>query len=60
MKSMRGAPPSRRRPKTLRELLPHAVIVTDPKILARLKAEVVKRKQMAGANGSGASKGSEF
>ena len=39
MKRMRGAPPSRRRPKTLRELLPHAVIVTDPKILAQLKAE---------------------
>jgi hypothetical protein len=55
MKRMRGAPPSRRRPKTLRELLPHAVIVTDPKILAQLKAEVAKRKQRAGTNGSGAS-----
>jgi hypothetical protein len=60
MKRMRDAPPSRRRPKTLRELLPHAVIVTDPKILAQLKAEAVKRKQMAGANGSGASKGRSF
>jgi hypothetical protein len=36
------------------------VIVTDPKILAQLKAEAVKRKQMAGANGSGASKGRSF
>ena len=55
MKRMRGAPLSRRRPKSLKELLPHAVIVTDPKVLARLKAEAVKRKQRAGANGSGAS-----
>ena len=60
MKRMRGAPPLRRRPKTLRELLPHAVIVTDPKILAQLKAEVVKRKQMAEANGNGGSKGTEL
>ena len=60
MKRMRGAPLSRRRPKSLKELLPHAVIVTDPKILARLKAEALRRKQMAAANGNGARSGLEF
>ncbi len=60
MKRVRGAPLSRRRPKSLRELLPHAVIVTDPKILARLKAEAARRKQMAAAPGNRARSGSRF
>ena len=60
MKRMRGAPLSRRRPKSLKELLPHAVIVNDPKTLARLKAEAARRKQLAAANGSGGNNGSEF
>ena len=60
MKRMRGAPLSRRRPKSLKELLPHAVILTDPKILARLKAEARRRKQMAAANGNGVKNGAEF
>ncbi len=60
MKRTRGAPLSRRRPKSLKELLPHAVIVTDPKILARLKAEALRRKRMAAANGNGARSGLEF
>jgi hypothetical protein len=60
MKRMRGAPLSRRRPKSLKELLPHAVIVTDPKVLARLKAEALRRKQMAASNGNGAGKGRSF
>lgn len=60
MKRVRGAPLLRRRAKSLKELLPHAVIVTDPKIVARLKAEAVKRKQMAAANGNGARSGSGF
>jgi hypothetical protein len=34
--------------------------VTEPKILAQLKAEAVKRKRMAGTNGSGAIKGRSF
>jgi len=59
MKRMRGAPLSRR-PKSLKELLPHAVIVTDPKVLARLKAEALRRKQMAASNGNGAGKGRSF
>ena len=52
MKRRRGAPISRRRPKSLKELLPHAVIVTDPKILARLKAEAARQKQMAASHGN--------
>ncbi len=60
MKRIRGAPLSRRRPKSLKELLPHAVIVTDPAILARLKAEAQRRKQLAAANGSRARSGSGF
>ena len=60
VKRIRGAPLSRRRPKSLKELLPHAVILTDPKILARLKAEARRRKQMAAANGNGVKNGAEF
>ena len=60
MKRMRGAPLSRRRPKSLKELLPHAVIVTDPKVLARLKAEALRRKQMAASNGDPAGQGRSF
>ncbi len=58
MKRVRGAPLSRRRPKSLKELLPHAVIVTDPKVLERLKAEAVRQKQLAAARGNGARNGS--
>lgn len=60
MKRTRGAPLSRRRPKSLKELLPHAVIVTDPKMLARLKAEALRRKRMAAAHGNGAGSDSRF
>jgi hypothetical protein len=44
LRRTRCAPLSRRRTKSLRELLPHAVIVIDPKKLARLKAEAAKQK----------------
>ncbi|MGA9814756.1 MAG: hypothetical protein WBQ64_18365 [Terriglobales bacterium] len=40
--------------------MPHAVIVNDPKTLARLKAEAARQKPVAVANGNGASGGSEF
>ncbi len=60
LKRTSGAPLSRRRPKSLKELLPHAVIVNDPKTLARLKAEAARQKRLAAANGNGASGGSEF
>ena len=39
------APSRRRRQLTWRELFPHARIVTDPKKLALLNAEVAERKQ---------------
>ena len=52
LKHTTGAPLSRRRPKSLKELLPHAVIVTDPKVLARLKAEAAKQKRISKGNGA--------
>ncbi len=51
-KQTRVAPRSRRQPKSLREFLPHAVIVTDPKVLARLRAEAAKQKRMADGSGT--------
>jgi hypothetical protein len=60
LKHTRGAPLPRRRPRSLKELLPHAVIVNDPKTLARLKAEAARQKPVAAANGNGAGGGSEF
>ena len=60
MKRIIGAPLSRRRPKSLKELLPNAVIVNDPKTLARLKAEAARQKQLAMAHDNGASNGSEY
>ena len=37
-------------PLTLKDLFPHLRIVTDPDKLAQLKAEVARRKQIAGRN----------
>ena len=60
MKRISGAPLSRRRPKSLKELLPNAVIVNDPKTLTRLKSEAARQKQLAMAHDNGASNGSEY
>ncbi len=50
VKRTRGAPPARRRPNSLRALLPNLVIVSDPRTLARLKAEAAKQKRIADGN----------
>ena len=44
------APLARRRTIGLKALLPHAVIVTDPDTLARLKAEAARQKRIANGN----------
>jgi hypothetical protein len=44
------SPSARQRPLTWREAFPHASIVTDPRKLAQLKAEVLRRKQRDGAD----------